>query len=79
MADLQIHSNLAIAAGATFIPVCSLSVGLRFYARKLKGAGLEADDWLIMCALVSHHFPPCTCNMFYFPIFGRVADEIHET
>jgi hypothetical protein len=32
-----------------------------------------------MCALVSHHFPPCTCNMFYFPIFGRVADEIHET
>lgn len=53
MADLRIHGNLAIAAGATFIPVCSLSVALRFYARKVKGVGLRADDWLILSALVS--------------------------
>jgi len=61
MADLQIHANLAIAAGATFIPVCSLSVGLRFYARRLKGVGFEADDWLILGALVSL-FPPQTAD-----------------
>ncbi|CAD6448222.1 233e18dd-bbc7-4aaf-9392-5be7a1c50f53 [Sclerotinia trifoliorum] len=36
MADLQIHANLAIAAAAVFIPVCTATVGLRIYARNLK-------------------------------------------
>ncbi|APA06872.1 predicted protein [Sclerotinia sclerotiorum 1980 UF-70] len=52
MADLQIHANLAIAAAAVFIPVCSATVGLRIYARYLKKVGLGADDYLIMGALV---------------------------
>ncbi|KAJ8070211.1 hypothetical protein OCU04_000597 [Sclerotinia nivalis] len=52
MADLQIHANLAIAAAAVFIPVCSATVGLRIYARHLKKVGLGADDYLIMAALV---------------------------
>ena len=53
MAELQIHANLAIAAGITFIPVCSVSVVLRVYARRTKGVRLGADDWLIITALVS--------------------------
>lgn len=52
MADLQIHANLAIAAAAVFIPVCSATVALRVYARHLKKVGLGADDYLIMAALV---------------------------
>lgn len=53
MAELQIHANLAIAAAAVFIPVCSATVGLRIYARHLKKVGLGADDYMIMAALVS--------------------------
>ncbi|QSZ30119.1 hypothetical protein DSL72_004639 [Monilinia vaccinii-corymbosi] len=52
MADLQIHANLAIAAAAVFIPVCSATVVLRVYTRHLKKVGLGADDYLIMAALV---------------------------
>ena len=54
MADLQIHANLAIAAGAVFIPVCTGCVGLRIYARRLHGVQLGADDWTVIAALVSH-------------------------
>ena len=54
MADLQIHANLAIAAGAVFIPVCTCCVGLRVYARRLNGVRLGADDWTVIAALVSH-------------------------
>lgn len=54
MAELQIHANLAIAAGVTFIPVCSVSVALRVYARRMKNMPLGVDDWLIIAALVSH-------------------------
>ncbi|KAK6614270.1 hypothetical protein H4I96_00591 [Botrytis cinerea] len=52
MADLQIHANLAIAAAAVFIPVCTATVALRVYARHLKKVGLGADDYLIVAALV---------------------------
>ncbi|CAG8956466.1 hypothetical protein HYFRA_00003851 [Hymenoscyphus fraxineus] len=52
MASLQIHADLAIASGAVFIPVCTTSVALRFYARKMKGVGFGADDWLIAGALI---------------------------
>ena len=54
MADLQIHANLAIAAGAVFIPVCTVCVGLRVYVRRLHGVHLGADDWTVIAALVSH-------------------------
>ena len=57
MAELRIHANLAIAAGITFIPVCSISVALRVFARRLKGVPLGADDWLIIAALVSDQAP----------------------
>ncbi|KAF7892849.1 uncharacterized protein EAF02_000387 [Botrytis sinoallii] len=52
MADLQIHANLAIAAPAVLIPICTATVALRVYARHLKKVGLGADDYLIMGALV---------------------------
>ncbi|MCJ1456795.1 hypothetical protein MMC28_007160 [Mycoblastus sanguinarius] len=52
MADLQIHANLAIAAGAVFIPVCTGCVGLRLYARRLHGVSLGADDWTVIAGLV---------------------------
>ena len=52
MADLQIHANLAIAAGAVFIPVCTCCVGLRVFSRRLHGVGLGADDWTVIAALV---------------------------
>lgn len=50
----NIHAGLLISAAAAFIPICSMSVGLRIYARKSKGMGLLADDWWIMIALVCH-------------------------
>ncbi|TGO08350.1 hypothetical protein BTUL_0213g00070 [Botrytis tulipae] len=52
MADLQIHANLAIAAPAILIPICTATVALRVYARHVKKVGLGADDYLIMAALV---------------------------
>lgn len=52
MADLQIHANLAIAAGAVFIPVCTCCVGFRVYARRLHEVQLGADDWTVIAALV---------------------------
>lgn len=55
--DVQIHAPLVIAAGAVFIPVCSISVALRIYARRLRGLKLGPDDWTIIMALV--------CNTFF--------------
>ncbi|PQE28267.1 plasma membrane Pth11 protein [Rutstroemia sp. NJR-2017a WRK4] len=52
MASLQIHAPLVLAAAGTFIPLCSLSVALRIYARKVRKVGLGVDDYLIMGALV---------------------------
>ncbi|TGO89903.1 hypothetical protein BPOR_0088g00130 [Botrytis porri] len=52
MADLQIHANLAIAAPAILIPICTATVALRVYARHIKKVGLGADDYLIMGALI---------------------------
>ncbi|KAF7906310.1 hypothetical protein EAF00_000589 [Botryotinia globosa] len=52
MADLQIHANLAIAAPAILIPICTATVALRVYARHIKKVGLGADDYLIMAALI---------------------------
>ena len=56
MADLHIHANLAIAAGAVFIPVCTCCVGLRVYARRMHGVNLGADDWTVIIALVGNNF-----------------------
>ncbi|KAI9692056.1 MAG: hypothetical protein M1820_009559 [Bogoriella megaspora] len=52
MADVEIHKNLAISAGAVFIPVCAGCVGLRLYARRLQNVRLGADDYTIMGALL---------------------------
>ena len=52
--DLRIHAKLAVAAGATFIPVCTIFVALRVYSRRLVKASLGADDWSIIAALVSY-------------------------
>lgn len=47
-----IYSSMAIM---TAMATCA--VGLRFWARKERCAGLRLDDWLILAALVgSYHF-----------------------
>ncbi|KAM3075815.1 hypothetical protein ACMFMG_007942 [Clarireedia jacksonii] len=50
--DVQIHAPLVIAAGAVFIPVCSISVALRIYVRRSRGVRLGPDDWAIIIALI---------------------------
>lgn len=41
-----------IAISVTFIVMCSLSVGLRFVARNVRKLSWEADDYLMVPALV---------------------------
>ncbi|CCD45564.1 hypothetical protein BofuT4_P045820.1 [Botrytis cinerea T4] len=83
MADLQIHANLAIAAAAVFIPVCTATVALRVYARHLKKVGLGADDYLIVAALAfwpgellqipALGFVKLSLILFYRRVFTRNA------
>ena len=51
--DIRIHAPLVIAEGAILIPVCSVMVFLRFYARRITGSSLGLDDFAIAAALVS--------------------------
>lgn len=51
--DLRVHAPLVIAEGAILIPVCSVMVFLRFYARRVSGSSLGLDDLAIAAALVS--------------------------
>jgi hypothetical protein len=46
---------LIIAAAFTLIAIAA--VVLRFYSRRLKGAALLMDDWIILPALVSTCYP----------------------
>ena len=51
--DLRVHAPLVIVEGAILIPVCSVMVFLRFYARKISGSSYGLDDCAIAAALVS--------------------------
>ena len=44
--------NGLVAMGVIFSITSIMAVALRFYARRLKGLQLQADDWLIAGALV---------------------------
>ena len=55
MAEWRIHAGETIAAGAVFIPVCTVMVGLRLWTRRTRNLKLGADDWLCVAALVWHH------------------------
>ena len=50
--DLQIHASVAIAAGAVFIPICTIITALRFYTRRYQGTKIGTDDWTTLAALV---------------------------
>jgi len=41
-----------LALGGTFLALCTIIVGLRFYTRILQKVYIGIDDWLVLCALV---------------------------
>lgn len=53
--QIQAHGNedATMAVSALVIVLAVLSVALRFYTRIFTRAGLGADDWLIMSAVVA--------------------------
>ena len=51
--DLRVHAPVVIAEGAILIPVCTMMVFLRFYARRVSGSSFGMDDLAIAAALVS--------------------------
>lgn len=48
------RSTSVIAVSTLFIVLCTVAVGLRFYARHNRRLRLELDDWAALAALVSH-------------------------
>ncbi|CRG90255.1 hypothetical protein PISL3812_07298 [Talaromyces islandicus] len=50
--DLRVHAPVIIAEAVCLIIFCSLMVGLRFYARRLKGSRLGLDDLAIALGLL---------------------------
>ncbi|QKX53488.1 uncharacterized protein TRUGW13939_00567 [Talaromyces rugulosus] len=50
--DLRVHAPVIIAEAVCLIVFCSFMVGLRFYARWLKGSRLGMDDLAIALALL---------------------------
>lgn len=47
------NPSYVLAAGAIFLILCPIVVGLRFYTRAIQKAKIGIDDWLILPALVS--------------------------
>lgn len=55
--DVSYITPGALIGVAALFPVLSIaSVGLRFYVRRIHGAKLLADDWLLVPALVCFSF-----------------------
>ncbi|OKL61612.1 hypothetical protein UA08_03613 [Talaromyces atroroseus] len=50
--DIRIHAPVVVAEAACLIVFCSLMVGLRFFARRIKRSRLELDDWAVAMALL---------------------------
>ncbi|EED15455.1 conserved hypothetical protein [Talaromyces stipitatus ATCC 10500] len=50
--DIRIHAPVVIAEAVCLIVFCSLMVGLRFYARRVKNSRLGLDDLAISLALL---------------------------
>jgi hypothetical protein len=53
--DIRVHAPVVIAEAVCLIVFCSLMVGLRFYARRIKGSRLGLDDLAIAMALVRNY------------------------
>jgi hypothetical protein len=53
--DIRIHAPVVVAEAACLIVFCSLTVALRFFARRLKRSRLGPDDWTIAAALVRNY------------------------
>jgi hypothetical protein len=47
------ESDATLAVSALVIALAVLSSGLRFYTRIFTKAGLKADDWMILAAVIS--------------------------
>ena len=52
MATIPISPGELIACSTLFIPVCTFTVALRFYTRRVHKSTYEIDDWLTVPALV---------------------------
>lgn len=50
------HQVATIVVNAVFPAVAAIFIGLRLYAKRVKHASLQADDWLILLGLVWLHF-----------------------
>lgn len=50
--DIRVHAPVIIAEAVCLIVFCSLMVGLRYYARRVKKSRLGLDDLAIGVALV---------------------------
>lgn len=44
--------SYVMASGAVFIALCPILLGLRFYTRRVQGARIGIDDWLLIPALL---------------------------
>ena len=51
------------AASIIFIVISTVTVALRFLARRLSGAGLWWDDWMILAALI-FSWGPCASMLY---------------
>lgn len=55
-----VYANEVIAAASVLPALSMILTGLRFYIRRNKQQGLQADDWLLVPAVVSHWMPQCS-------------------
>jgi hypothetical protein len=73
-------TQIAILAVSTlFATLAAASVGMRFYARRLKQAPVKADDWCILVALVStnsQNSSRLAANMSQILALGLVACDM---
>ena len=49
------HAQSVVICAVVFPALATISVAGRFTARHMKRIGLEADDWIILLALVIRH------------------------
>ena len=57
------QSQTLIATNALFLGLATCAVAMRIYARKYKVQFLQADDYLILAALVKPQTPSVACAL----------------
>ena len=57
--------------------ICTVSVGLRFYARRTARLGYRADDWTLLVALVRHRtsFLYLSLSLFFIALLEALRWE----